>query len=124
MPPKTTNELNPLVVLAGFALFALVLRGCGQQSPGPDPAPHVDAAETFEDYRELMSQAWSEGADQLDAGQLDTDRAALEFIKGRAELARQAAFQPVYDRQQQAVADGWTPEKMAAVWRQLATECQ
>lgn len=124
-PPDSTPLLLVAIVVA-----ALSARGCGTRDANPEPkpnppAPVVTARETFDAYRRLMAEAWTDGAARVEAGELTSDRAAHDWIAERADLARKAARQPLHDREQATLGDGkWTAAGQAALWRQFATECQ
>jgi hypothetical protein len=100
------------------------LKGCGDLNIEPGPVnPVVTTRSAFIGYRQLMADAWRDGADRLDRGELTTDRAAHDWIEERANLARQAAFAPIHQREQAALGDGkWTAEANARLWREFAEE--
>jgi len=120
---QPNTEPHPLVVLAACVAFAVFARGCSVEKPAPGPETGLPAS--FGAYQQLMGKAYAEAADQLEAGTLTSDRAAHDFIEQRAKLARDAAFQPVYDREQAELGNRqWTAAKNAALWRQFSAECQ
>lgn len=90
----------------------------------PEPlVPTATARVAFDNYRRLMSEAWSAGADCLERGELTNDRAAHDWIEERAQLARKAAFAPIHTREQTALGDGkWSADANARLWRELAAE--
>lgn len=114
----TDNQKLIAAIVAGLVMMA---KGCGTDVPGPNPpTPTVNVRAAFDDYRSLMSAVWTEGADKS----FDSDRAAFEWVKGRAELARKAAFAPVHEREQATIGgDKYTDDARKALWRQFATEC-
>lgn len=111
----TDNQKLIAAIAAGLLMMA---KGCGEAVPNP-PTPTVNVVKSFDDYRDLMGKAWTEGA----AESFDSDRAAFEWIKGRAELARKAAFAPVHEREQATFSgDKWDDAKRKSLWQQFATE--
>jgi hypothetical protein len=113
------NAKLTAAIIAGLLMMA---KGCGDVQPGPTPpTPSVTVKAAFDDYRSLMDQVWTEGADKSFA----TDREAFEWVKGRAELARKAAFAPVHQREQDAFGGPkWDDERRKLLWRQFAKECK
>lgn len=115
-------------------LIAVVaLGGCVVQPiPGPDdpqPEPITVSAESVAHdavvaYSVLCADAYIAAAEQLEAGTLTGDRETRDFLAGKMQAARDAAFQPVLDLQQQriGVTDSrpWDAAAAAALFRQLA----
>lgn len=125
MPSSPAEQVPaPLAFLAGAGVALAAIGGCPDRTD-VDPGPVVPVAQSFDAYRDLMGDVWTDAAAKVEAGELATDRAAHDFVAGRAELARKAAFQPVHDREQQALGEEkWTPAGCARLWRTFAAEAK
>ena len=112
----TDNQKLIAAIAAGLLMMA---KGCNPQ-PEP-PAPVAIVAKSFDDYRELMGDVWTEGASKS----FSTDREAFEWVKGQAETARKAAFAPVHQLEQSTFGgEAWDDAKRKSLWSKFATECQ
>lgn len=122
MPNRNNDEGTPLLVAVAAVIVLSSLKGCGDGREKVSP-PVPSVARAFANYGGLMTDAWRDGAERLDRGELTTDRAAYDWIDERARLARQAAFAPVHQREQAVLGDGrWNAEANARLWRAFADE--
>lgn len=111
------NQKLIAAVVAGLLMMA---KGCEPVGP-PKPEPNVAVVSaSFDDYRELMADVWTEGAEKSFA----TDREAFDWVKGKAETARKAAFAPVHQLEQSTFGgEAWDDAKRKALWGKFAKEC-
>lgn len=113
---------NPKLIFAVIFGLLMLARGCGETVPQPDNAT---VAQCFDAYQALMADAWEQGAAKLESGELQDGEAAYEFIARETDLARQAAFAPIYERQSAAYGgDNYSTDANAKCWREFAMEAK
>lgn len=126
MPQKSDQQpgLMPLL-LCGVAAY-LVYSMVGGRTPQPTPVDPVEQSEwckANQDDLVLQLRHVKDTIAKLDAGEIDTDEKARQYLEAGRKAARQTAWKPVAEKDEAAIGGGnWTAAKHAARLRDMIGE--
>jgi hypothetical protein len=116
-----------LILLALCGWWVASLFSSSSPKPAPDPAPptpvissEMDAVTQEADR--LLQRHIRDVIQKLERGELTDERETRDLLAAGVKASRDAAWQPVKDRDVTAFADGWTPQKQIQRLRQIIGE--
>lgn len=111
-------------LLVGLAVGATVVLAL-PQTEDPEPQmfgspPYTGSAKFITDYSDGLSELYATAASKADAGEFVDIKAANEFIEPRVDEVRDQAFVPMGQMLETINGEGWSNEKAANVFREIA----
>ena len=106
------KDFRPWLLIAGLAVLFWPSGGVG---PDPGPKPSDMVSEAFDTLERLWRGHAVTSAGKLRSGEITSDVDLQKYIAAGMEPARKIAFDAISKAEQEALKDGWTAEKHAAI---------